>query len=124
MKFFGIVTFLPVLLTLSSAWRVDRNIPAVREATHGSLANSFLAGATSACDKEDDADCTEFCKLNGQTSSCVAAGNKITCRCEGGKGGESNCEERCLLCMPGKSALDEATHLFRQGGTKQENLEL
>lgn len=63
------------------------------------------------CSKEDDADCTEFCKLTAQTASCIAAGNKVTCRCSGGKS-ESKCEERCLLCMPDKGALEEARDLL------------
>ncbi|KAE9978909.1 hypothetical protein BLS_006299 [Venturia inaequalis] len=71
----------------------------------------------SACDKEDESDCTAFCKANDQTATCTAAGNKITCSCKGGKS-ESNCEERCLLCMPGKSQLEEASLLFKQGGSK------
>jgi hypothetical protein len=50
------------------------------------------------CEKEDEDDCTEFCSLLQQTATCKAKGNKVTCFCKGGKS-ESNCEERCLLCM-------------------------
>lgn len=50
------------------------------------------------CDKEDEEDCKEFCSLTEQTATCSANGNKVTCYCKGGKGGSSNCEERCLFC--------------------------
>lgn len=69
---------------------------------------SFLSSPTSACEKEDEADCKEFCELSDQTSTCIAAGNKITCSCKGGKK-ESNCEERCLLCKSHALSLSLCT---------------
>ena len=92
------------------------------------------------CEKEDEDDCKEFCSLSEQTGTCKANGNKVTCYCKGGKS-ESNCEERCLLCMsrdqfrsmnisdsnvvtgmPDKSALEEASRLFKLGGPRIEEL--
>lgn len=59
--------------------------------------SSSFSVSGSGCDKEDEADCKEFCGLSEQTATCSANGNKVTCSCKGGKS-ESNCEERCLLC--------------------------
>jgi hypothetical protein len=92
------------------------------------------------CDKEDEDDCKEFCGLSEQTGTCKADGNKVTCYCKGGKS-DSNCEERCLfVChvhpsyplnmsdsngatgMPDKSALEEASRLFKLGGSRIEEL--
>lgn len=102
---------------------------------------SFLV-SKSGCEKEDEDDCKEFCGLVEQTATCSANGNKVTCFCKGGKS-ESNCEERCLLCMsratptghspdvsniygvigmPDKSALEEASRLFKLGGSRIEEL--
>jgi hypothetical protein len=61
-------------------------------------APSFTVSRSSDCEQEDEDDCTEFCSLLEQTATCRASGNKVTCFCKGGKS-ESNCEERCLLCM-------------------------
>jgi len=58
----------------------------------------FTVSGSSDCEQEDEDDCTEFCSLLEQTATCRANGNKVTCFCKGGKS-ESNCEERCLLCM-------------------------
>lgn len=95
------------------------------------------------CEKEDEDDCKEFCGLAQQTATCSANGNKVTCFCKGGKS-ESKCEERCLLCMsrapfiaaihwtcltqmvpigmPDKSALEEASRLFKLGGSRIDEL--
>ncbi|KAK6581826.1 hypothetical protein PZA11_005523 [Diplocarpon coronariae] len=78
-----------------------------------SVEPSSFSLTASSCEKEDEADCKEFCGLSEQTATCSANGNKITCSCKGGKTPESNCEERCLLCMPGKSALEEAKAYFK-----------
>lgn len=72
------------------------------------------------CEKEDEADCKEFCGASEQSATCSADGNKVTCYCKGGKAPEQNCEERCLLCMPGKQALEEAKEAFKLGGTRIE----
>jgi hypothetical protein len=95
--------------------------------------------AKSDCEKEDEDDCKEYCSLTQTTGTCRADGNKVTCYCKGGKS-ESNCEERCLLCMsralflrhsldltrvlgmPDKSALEEASRLFKLGGQRIEDL--
>ena len=61
-------------------------------------APAFGVHKSSDCETEDEDDCTEFCSLLEQTATCRANGNKVTCFCKGGKS-ESNCEERCLLCM-------------------------
>jgi hypothetical protein len=62
------------------------------------VAAPFMVSKTD-CEKEDEADCKDFCGQLEQTSACKASGNKVTCFCKGGKGGESKCEERCLFCM-------------------------
>lgn len=110
------------LMALSSAMILEPKgkclLPRARERLLGTVAHLSIAGlgevrsleqrpvfsdlrssswTKSACDKEDESDCTAFCKANDQTATCTAAGNKITCSCKGGKS-ESNCEERCLLC--------------------------
>ena len=68
-----------------------------RTVSDDSTGPSFLA-SKSDCEKEDEDDCKEFCGLSEQTGTCRADGNKVTCYCKGGKS-DSNCEERCLLCM-------------------------
>lgn len=97
-----------------------------------------FSASKSDCDKEDEEDCKSFCEAAEQTSTCAARGDKITCYCKGGKS-ESNCEERCLLCMsgalfhlivrltratgmPDKSTLNEATRLFKLGGSRMDEL--
>ncbi|TVY88704.1 hypothetical protein LAWI1_G005845 [Lachnellula willkommii] len=110
------------LLGLASALTLSNAVPApaheqmsVLTETDGK-ANSYKAPSFSIsksdCEKEDADDCKEFCDLSEQTATCSANGNKVTCSCKGGKSGGSNCEERCLLCMPDKSALEEASRLF------------
>ncbi|KAK2623974.1 hypothetical protein QTJ16_006608 [Diplocarpon rosae] len=118
---------LSTLLMLASALSVDRpsdgevvELPQV--VTTNFKSPSFLVSG-SECDKEDEADCKEFCGLSEQTSTCSANGNKITCSCKGGKTPESNCEERCLLCMPGKSALEETKAYLRESKIKGLNIE-
>jgi len=109
-----------------------------RTVSDDSTGPSFLA-SKSDCEKEDEDDCKEFCGLSEQTGTCRADGNKVTCYCKGGKS-DSNCEERCLLCMsrapfprislwldgdtgmPDKSALEEASRLFKLGGSKIDEL--
>ncbi|KAJ4397577.1 hypothetical protein N0V93_001809 [Gnomoniopsis smithogilvyi] len=75
----------------------------------------------SSCEKADDADCKDFCATREQTSTCLASGDKITCYCSGGKAPESNCEERCLFCVPDKAALDQVNRLL-VGGPKMDEL--
>jgi len=120
MMFFKSVFPLSALLVLTSAMTLERNGPVHSEMSIISSSDaaasvmkvpSFSVAAGSDCDKEDEKDCSEFCSLGEQTSKCTANGNKVTCYCKGGKS-ESNCEERCLLCMPGKSALEEAKRVF------------
>lgn len=125
--FFKSLLSLSALLVLVSAMTLERNAghseitiivdsePAVFKASP-----SFLV-SKSDCEKEDEDDCKEFCGLSEQTGTCRADGNKVTCYCKGGKS-DSNCEERCLLCMPDKSALEEASRLFKLGGSKIDEL--
>jgi len=124
MMFFKSALTLSALLALASAMTLERNVPA-----HGQMilieassvrAPSFTV-SKSDCEKEDEDDCKEFCSLLEQTSTCKASDNKVTCYCKGGKS-ESNCEERCLLCMPDKSALEEASRLFTLGGPRVQEL--
>ncbi|OWP06670.1 hypothetical protein B2J93_5149 [Marssonina coronariae] len=108
---------LSALLMLASALSVERQhegaaVELPQAVTTNFKSSSFSLTASS-CEKEDEADCKEFCGLSEQTATCSANGNKITCSCKGGKTPESNCEERCLLCMPGKSALEEAKAYFK-----------
>ncbi|TVY29570.1 hypothetical protein LHYA1_G001056 [Lachnellula hyalina] len=103
-----------------SGWEGGRWVPAHEQASileanveaHGYRAP--FAISNSECEKEDADDCTEFCGASEQTATCSANGNKVTCSCKGGKapGGGTNCEERCLLCMPDKSAFEEASRAF------------
>ncbi|KAH7377938.1 hypothetical protein BKA64DRAFT_687569 [Cadophora sp. MPI-SDFR-AT-0126] len=126
MMFFKSALTFSAILAVTSAMSVvtlDRNVQvvavdAVPVATMAKSSSSFSVTGSS-CDKEDEADCKEFCGLSEQTATCTANGNKVTCSCKGGKS-ESNCEERCLLCMPDKSSLEEASRLFKLGGTKME----
>ncbi|KAF2433556.1 hypothetical protein EJ08DRAFT_59037 [Tothia fuscella] len=127
MMFIKLAITLPMLLALSSAMTLERKAPedmniltGIDTSTRNTRA-SLLQSPASACDKEDESDCKEFCKLSEQTATCIASGNKITCSCRGGKS-ESNCEERCLLCMPDKSALEEASLLFKLGGSRKSDL--
>jgi len=126
MMFFKSALALSALLVLASAMTL---VPTHKEMSiligidaeaSGVRAPSFTV-SKSDCDKEDEDDCKEFCGLSEQTGTCKADGNKVTCYCKGGKS-ESNCEERCLLCMPDKSALEEATRLFKLGGSRIEEL--
>ncbi|KAK0101023.1 hypothetical protein ONS95_012989 [Cadophora gregata] len=125
MMFFKSAIAFSALLAVASAMSVvtlnrDIQFVAVDAVPVSNMAkSSFFAVSGSVCDKEDEADCKEFCGLSEQTATCTANGNKVTCSCKGGKS-ESNCEERCLLCMPDKSSLDEASRLFKLGGTKME----
>ncbi|QDS77486.1 hypothetical protein FKW77_000102 [Venturia effusa] len=68
----------------------------VRSLEQRPVSNKHKASVSpkSACEKEDESDCTAFCKANDQTS------------------------------MPGKSQLEEASHLFKAGRSKffQEDL--
>ncbi|PVH79751.1 hypothetical protein DL98DRAFT_515846 [Cadophora sp. DSE1049] len=124
MMFFKSALTFSALLAVASAISVvtlDRNVMAVDAVPVSSMAksSSSFSVSGSGCDKEDEADCREFCGLSEQTATCTANGNKVTCSCKGGKS-ESNCEERCLLCMPDKSSLEEASRMFKLGGTKME----
>ena len=115
---------LSALLVVASALSVERNgnlgsifaykqpahaitVPVLSEQMSILLASDAVASVVkvpafsaskSDCDKEDEEDCKGFCEALEQTSTCAARGNKVTCYCKGGKS-ESNCEERCLLCM-------------------------
>ncbi|KAH8878741.1 hypothetical protein GQ53DRAFT_814333 [Thozetella sp. PMI_491] len=120
------------LLTLTSALATERNvyaqegISALTE-THarvGSIRDAGLSDSASNadCDKEDEDDCKEFCSLADQTSTCRASGNKVTCYCKGGKAPASDCEERCLFCMPTKSAFEEAKQVLNYAGLKAQDL--
>ncbi|KAF8865645.1 hypothetical protein BDZ45DRAFT_736213 [Acephala macrosclerotiorum] len=129
MMFFKPALTLSALLVLASAMTLERNVPAHEEISiligidveaSGVRAPSFSVSKTD-CEKEDEDDCKEFCGLSAQTATCSANGNKVTCYCKGGKS-DSKCEERCLLCMPDKSALEEASQLFKLGGSKIEEL--
>ncbi|KAE9363805.1 hypothetical protein N431DRAFT_564388 [Stipitochalara longipes BDJ] len=127
MMFFKSALTLSALLVLASAFTVERSAPIVHKQEVFKIATDTEASniksippffsVKSDCEKEDEDDCTEFCSLLEQTSTCKANGNKVTCFCKGGKS-ESNCEERCLLCMPDKSAFEEASRLFKVGGSK------
>ncbi|KAH7310115.1 hypothetical protein BKA65DRAFT_519453 [Rhexocercosporidium sp. MPI-PUGE-AT-0058] len=123
MMFFKSALTLSAFLALASAMTVERNLPVMAHdigpVSHMATSSSSFSVSGSGCDKEDEADCKEFCGLSEQTATCSANGNKVTCSCKGGKS-ESNCEERCLLCMPDKSALEEASRLFKLGGSKME----
>ncbi|PMD50111.1 uncharacterized protein K444DRAFT_621493 [Hyaloscypha bicolor E] len=130
MMFFKSALTLSTLLVLASAMTLERSVPAHEQmsipmATGAQAgrakAPSFTVSRSSDCEQEDEDDCTEFCSLLEQTATCRANGNKVTCFCKGGKS-ESNCEERCLLCMPDKSALEEASRLFKLGGPRIEEL--
>ncbi|TVY68788.1 hypothetical protein LSUE1_G006999 [Lachnellula suecica] len=100
----------------------EMSIILASEAVSSSFKAPSFSVAKSDCEKEDEADCKEFCGMSEQTSTCAANGNKVTCYCKGGKAPDSNCEERCLLCMPGKSQLEEASRLFKLGGSKIDEL--
>ncbi|KAG9247339.1 hypothetical protein BJ878DRAFT_573283 [Calycina marina] len=103
MQFFKSIFTISALLALSvSALSVERS--------------ASFAHASSECEKEDAADCQEFCELSQLTATCAAKGNKITCYCKGGKSGESNCEERCLFCMPDKALFEEAKSIVKAAG--------
>jgi len=129
MMFFKSALTLSALLVLASAMTLERNVPAHEKMSiligadteaSGIRAPLFLV-SKSDCEKEDEDNCKEFCGSLEQTSTCSANGNKVTCFCKGGKS-DSNCEERCLLCMPDKSALEEASRLFKLGGSRIEEL--
>ncbi|KAF2665456.1 hypothetical protein BT63DRAFT_417015 [Microthyrium microscopicum] len=118
---------LPALFALTSAMTLERNAPgemsiAIEHDASARNMRPLSFSPRSACDKEDESDCKEFCEATEQTATCTAAGNKITCSCRGGKKGESNCEERCLLCMPDQSALKEAGRVFELGGWSRNEL--
>ncbi|KUJ13884.1 uncharacterized protein LY89DRAFT_687220 [Mollisia scopiformis] len=130
MMFFKSAFALSALLVVASAMSIQRlPVPAHEEMSillaTDAVASPFRAASFSAtassCEKEDEDDCKEFCGLSEQTATCKANGNKITCFCKGGKS-ESKCEERCLLCMPDKSALEEASRLFKLGGSRVDEL--
>ncbi|PMD47698.1 hypothetical protein L207DRAFT_561140 [Hyaloscypha variabilis F] len=129
MLFFKSALTLSALLMVASAFTVERIVPAhnqapVKISSHAVVSKvkvPAFSALKSDCEKEDEDDCTEFCSLLEQTSTCAANGNKVTCYCKGGKS-ESNCEERCLLCMPDKTAFEEASRLFKVGGSKNEEL--
>ncbi|CZT07715.1 uncharacterized protein RCO7_10288 [Rhynchosporium graminicola] len=110
---------LSALLALSSALTVERNGLSPSLGPVSTKSSTVFSVTGSSCEKEDESDCKEFCGMSEQTATCSANGNKVTCSCKGGKS-ESNCEERCLLCMPDKSALEEASRLFKLGGSKME----
>ncbi|KAH8680715.1 hypothetical protein BX600DRAFT_444960 [Xylariales sp. PMI_506] len=120
MQFFKSALTLSSLLVLASAMRVDvHEEMSVLSKVHtgkGDIREPSFSTSDSTCDKEDEDDCKEFCSLSDMTPTCKASGKKVTCYCKGGKGGEANCEERCLFCMPSKSAFEEASHVF--GGSK------
>jgi hypothetical protein len=111
MKYLSIALLSGLLAFASASTSSARRSSRHHEAGFAIPAVEAIVHPTESCSKEDDADCTEFCKLTAQTASCIAAGNKITCRCSGGKS-ETKCEERCLLCMPDKGALEEARGLL------------
>lgn len=118
---------LSALLSLALALTVERHAHektsisvGIDTEASGIRASSFVI-SKSDCEKEDEDDCKEFCGLAQQTATCSANGNKVTCFCKGGKS-ESKCEERCLLCMPDKSALEEASRLFKLGGSRIDEL--
>ncbi|KAL2067807.1 hypothetical protein VTL71DRAFT_15903 [Oculimacula yallundae] len=117
--FFKSALTLSALVALVSAMTVERNGASLGPVSTIAKSSTSFTTLGSSCEKEDEADCKEFCSLSQQTSTCSANGNKVTCSCKGGKS-ESNCEERCLLCMPDKSALEEASRLFKLGGSKME----
>lgn|ERR1711964_511535 len=125
MFFKSALTFSAILAVASamSVVTLDRNLqvmsPDAMPVSSIATSSSSFSVSGSGCDKEDEADCKEFCGLSEQTATCTANGNKVTCSCKGGKS-ESNCEERCLLCMPDKSSLEEASRLFKLGGTRME----
>ncbi|RDW90925.1 hypothetical protein BP5796_02090 [Coleophoma crateriformis] len=148
MLFFKSALTLSALLALASAMARERIVPAHSQmsvligteveasavrgtqapsdsAVHTGVSHHYTAPSfavsKSDCEKEDEDDCKEFCGLSDQTATCAANGNKVTCFCKGGKS-ETNCEERCLFCMPDKSALEEASRLFKIGGPRAEEL--
>eukprot|EP00300_Choanocystis_sp_HF-7_P029531 c36630_g1_i1.p1 GENE.c36630_g1_i1~~c36630_g1_i1.p1 ORF type:complete len:113 (+),score=21.32 c36630_g1_i1:110-448(+) len=111
MQFFKSVIAISAMLMLSVA-----AVPS--HSAVSSFTSASVAGTE--CDKESETDCTEFCKASEQQATCVAKGDKITCYCKGGKSGESNCEERCVFCMPDKMAFEEAKSVAKFGGLKME----
>ncbi|RDW58238.1 hypothetical protein BP6252_13649 [Coleophoma cylindrospora] len=125
MLFFKSALTLSALLALASAMAHERNVPAQdqmsvligTQAEASAIRAPSFAVANTDCEKEDEDDCKEFCGLSDQTATCAATGNKVTCSCKGGKS-ETNCEERCLFCMPDKSTLEEASRLFKIGGPR------
>ncbi|CZR52623.1 uncharacterized protein PAC_02500 [Phialocephala subalpina] len=129
MMFFKSALTLSAMLVLASAMTLERIVPTHEEMSILTGTDAAMSGvrvpsfsvSKSDCEKEDEDDCKEFCGLSEQTATCSANGNKVTCYCKGGKS-ESNCEERCLLCMPDKSALEEASRFFKLGGPIIEEL--